>query len=603
MRRSTLICSAVVLSISALAQVPTAHAQDGRLGFVTKLGQDEDIRSGARILADELSTSGGLILADVDTPISESKDHDARIKLRGGNVQVNVPSRDYVQVFTGFRPFVHATQSEVSTAAFGRNIVVTYNDSTGLHVSPNPSGPGLVVDRVLLSGFSSSTDGGRTWTSAFMPPPAGGGGTFGDPSVGVDRHGTFFFANLAFNAAGHEVIAVNRSTDGGRTWSPGVVVQQDDSGDKEWVAVGPNPADKDRDTVYVTWTSFQATACELRFGRSTDGGASFTAKTIYVPTADPNPTHPQNCLQFSNPVVDAITGTLYIPFLHFSNSDQDFIQMLRSEDGGETFQFATFNVPGAPDPTVMPVTQPGELTECGATRLPNGRFSVNLRLTIHDTENAGPGITKLPRYIQASRMTLQPAAAARGGKVYLAWSNSTSPFYGDPNGGSNVWFVRSEDRGQTWSDLAMVNPAVAADKHHVLPAMALDDDTNDIHVTYYTQHNDNSIDVDMAASQDDGEEFPTERRARVTSTSFDLPPTNIPIPTATNPFAATNYDREIAVCYALGEYLGITTANGSVYAGWGDMRNALTEPVNALDPISGQTHPEEDIFFQKVKRQ
>jgi len=25
--------------------------------------------------------------------------------------------------------------------------------------------------------------------------------------------------------------------------------------------------------------------------------------------------------------------------------------------------------------------------------------------------------------------------------------------------------------------------------------------------------------------------------------------------------------------------------------------------VNALDPISGQTHPQEDVFFQKVKVQ
>ena len=77
--------------------------------------------------------------------------------------------------------------------------------------------------------------------------------------------------------------------------------------------------------------------------------------------------------------------------------------------GGETFSFATFNIPGAPDATLMPVTQPGQLTECGATRLTNG-FSVNVRLTIHGTQNTGPGITGLPRYVNASRMTLQPAA-------------------------------------------------------------------------------------------------------------------------------------------------------------------------------------------------
>src|SRR5215469_10081500 len=149
----------------------------------------------------------------------------------------------------------------------------------------------------------------------------------------------------------------------------------------------------------------------MRFGRSTDGGMTWTAKTIFAPAADPNPTHPQNCLTFSNPVVDQITGTLYVPFLRFSNADQDFIQMMISDDAGDTFHFATFNIPGAPDPTVMPVTQPGELTECGATRAGNG-FLVDLRLTIHTALNPGPGITGLPRYTEATRLILQPALAA-----------------------------------------------------------------------------------------------------------------------------------------------------------------------------------------------
>jgi hypothetical protein len=49
-----------------------------------------------------------------------------QIQVRGGNVQVNNPAQDFV--LTGFRPFVRATQSEVSAAASGRNIVVTFND-------------------------------------------------------------------------------------------------------------------------------------------------------------------------------------------------------------------------------------------------------------------------------------------------------------------------------------------------------------------------------------------------------------------------------------------------------------------------------------------
>lgn len=587
MKRATILkCLMIAFAISAVL-VSSVAAQDGTpLGFVSKLGEEVDIRSGARILADELA-SGKVILPDLATPVAAIP-AVPQIQLRGGNTQANNPPADYIQIFTGFRPFVHATQSEVSMAASGRNIVVTYNDSAGLHVSP--FGSGLIVDRVQLSGFASSQDGGATWTPGFMPPSPGGD-TFGDPSVGVDRHGTFYFANLAGDSVSGTV-NVNRSTDGGLTWSDGVIVQRDDASDKEWLAVGPDPKVKSRDNVYVTWTSFQDAACELRFGRSFDGGKTFDARTIYVPTANANPAFPTNCLTFTNPAVDPITGTLYVPFLHFSNADQDFIQMLISDDAGDTFHFATFNIPGAPDPTVMPVTQPGELTACSGT---------NLRLTVHTAANPGPGRFGFPRYINASRMTLQPALAARNGVLYLAWSNSTSSSFGAP-ANSNIWFMRSGDGGSTWSTPTIVNPVLATDTQHVLPALAIDTDPNDVHISYYTQHSNGSMDLDMANSHDGGASFPTDRTVRVSSTSFDLPPTNIPLTNAPN-FTATNFDREIAQCYALGEYQSVTTANGAVYVGWGDMRNLITEPVNALSPISGQTHSQEDVFVQKVKAQ
>jgi hypothetical protein len=619
-RRATLLFCLTLLVMPVLPAF--AQDDDSTLGFVTKLGAEVDIRSGARVLADEFQ-SGNVVLPELAGPITGIP-VVPQIQLRGGNTQVNnLPGQtigiDYTQIFTGFRPFVHATQSEVSAAAFGRNVVATYNNSAGLHLIPNPNGPGLLVDQVQLSGFSVSQDGGQTWSSGFIPPSitkdASGntfvGNTFGDPSVGVDRSGNFYFANLASTVVlpngkppqAHGTIQVNKSTDGGQTWSPGAVVQIDDASDKEWLAVGPDPVHKNQDNVYVTWTSFQQAACELRFGRSTDGGATWTAKTIYVPTADPNDANPQNCLQFSNPVVDGITGTLYVPFLHFSNSDQDFIQMLVSNDAGETFHFATFNIPGAPNPTVMPITQPGELTECNATRQSNGRFSVNLRLTIHAGTNVDHSLTGLRRFVNASRLTVQPALAARNGTLYLAWSNSTSLSFGDPNGHSNIMFVRSDDGGNTWTSAQVVNPVTSDDVQHVLPALAIDQDPNDVHISYYTQHSNGTVDLDMANSHDRGSSFPTDRTVRVTSESFNLPPTNIPIPSAAQPFATTNYDREIAQCYALGEYQSVFTANGSVYAGWGDMRNLMTEPVNALSPISGQTHSQEDVMVQKVKAQ
>jgi len=56
-------------------------------------------------------------------------------------------------------------------------------------------------------------------------------------------------------------------------------------------------------------------------------------------------------------------------------------------------------------------------------------------------------------------------------------------------------------------------------------------------------------------------------------------------------------------CYALGEYLSARAANGQVYVEFGDTRNNITEPVDPLDPLSGQTHTQADSFFHILKAQ
>jgi hypothetical protein len=98
--------------------------------------------------------------------------------------------------------------------------------------------------------------------------------------------------------------------------------------------------------------------------------------------------------------------------------------------------------------------------------------------------------------------------------------------------------------------------------------------------------------------------FPAERAIRVSSVTTALAPTNVPLsPPSGGSFATTNYDRLIRPCYNLGEYMGVDSANGTVHALWGDSRNSVTHPVNAFDPLSGQTHPEQDVFYQAVKAQ
>ena len=157
MKPSKSLVLVTLATISSVLVMPTSAQVAPPLGFVDKLGEEVDVRSGGRILQDELGV-GSVLLPEAASPVGGGSTVP-QIKLRGGNVQANVPSGDFVQIFPGFRPFVRATQSEISAAASGRNIVVTYNNSAGIHVSPDPSGPGLIVDRVQISGFAVSSDG------------------------------------------------------------------------------------------------------------------------------------------------------------------------------------------------------------------------------------------------------------------------------------------------------------------------------------------------------------------------------------------------------------------------------------------------------------
>lgn len=591
----------IVFALAALNMI-TAVAngqQRPRPTAIVKLGYELELRSDSKIFMDQIAASGKVV--PLDEPIDKPGDQDVGGGHFGpGNVQVNNPALDYIQVFPRFRPFVHFTQSETSVAIFEDTVVATYNTSAGIHLIPNPNGPGLVFDRIQLSGFSTSTDGGKTFKSGFFPGVANTPFSYGDPSVDVGQHGRFYFAQLGQDALGNFGITANTSRDG-LHWHDAVVVAMDDGADKPWLAVGPDPRKENQENAYITWSSFQNDgSITLQLAKSTNGGKTWTSKTIFAPPADPDPTHPQNALSFSNPVVDRSTGTLYIPFAHFSNADTDFLQMMISNDGGEAFHFATFNIPSAPDPTLLPIVQPGEITECGVGLDSMGNFIPNLRLTIHGGTDVGGSLTGLRRFVNATRLIAQPALAAQDGVLYLAWNTSTSPFFGDPNGTSNIMYMRSDDGGATWTKAVQVNPP--GDPHHIHPSLSVSPEDGVVHASYYTQHSDGSVDLVMSTSDRDADSFPAGRTVEVSSTPFALPPTNVPIPTASNPFATTNYDRNIAQCYALGEYQSVKDAHDGVYVLWGDTRNTVTQPVSPLDPLSGTTHPQEDVFFQRVNQ-
>src|SRR5690348_13449458 len=119
MHRSRLLPCVFILCLGILVGAPAAQSGPPT-GFVVKLGMELDVRSGGRILADEIA-SGTLLLPELAGPVAGGSTVP-QIQLRGDNVQVNDPLQTAIQIFSGFRPFVRAIRSETSAAAFGQNI-------------------------------------------------------------------------------------------------------------------------------------------------------------------------------------------------------------------------------------------------------------------------------------------------------------------------------------------------------------------------------------------------------------------------------------------------------------------------------------------------
>src|SRR5262249_29698367 len=103
-----------------------------------------------------------------------------------------------------------------------------------------------------------------------------------------------------------------------------------------------------------------------------------------------------------------------------------------------------------------------------------------------------------------------------------------------------------------------------------------------------------------ASSRNGGASFTA---VRITSVPSALVPTNIPLPTRQDPFNTVNFDNTFNACYNLGEYMSARVANDTSYVLWSDSRHLVTEPHSRFDPLSGQTHPQQDIFIQALPAQ
>jgi hypothetical protein len=530
----------------------------------------------------------------------------------GPDVQVNDPSLDHIEVTSKSDTYGWAspdwefcTQSETTLAADGSgNIVVSYNSSAGIHVV-KVQNAGYFTDVHLFSAYSVSHDGGQTWRSGFIAPSSAIGATAGDGVVAADRAGNFYYASLGAllgpDEAFHFGVLVGKSTDHGDTFAPAQFVAVDPGRDKEWMAVGPDPAIPSRDNVYVTWTSFDSsnTNATLVFSRSTDGGATWSpARTIFAYTDDGVLS---GQIQASNPTVDKSNGRLYVPFLHYDHINganvlfggPDFVRILVSDDGGNTFYPLAFNVPGAPNPFVYPVLQVGTPSDCGLV--------TGTQVVIKQGPDVGGGIWGelygFPRFVHCVRLPFtQPTAVAQNGRVVIAFNASTSDVATNPTSPSRIIALYSKDAGRTWFPPFVVAPATTAEPQHFKPAAALAPNGNTLYVGYYVQQSNEQVRTEMATLQLTGSGLQLLGYKPLSSVAFDLEPNNVPSPIPSLKAETTvNFDYIILPGYSLGEYMGVATdAAGNPMAAWGDSRNSWVSPADGYYP---GTHPQTDVFF------
>jgi hypothetical protein len=182
-------------------------------------------------------------------------------------------------------------------------------------------------------GWSTSIDGGNTWTQGFLPGLTIGEGTgpydaASDPVVAYDaKHAVWMIASLPLSATlSTPAVVVSRSNDG-LSWQNPVSVSANSPGaDKNWIVCDSWPSSPHYGNCYLEWDDTTKFG-QIRMSSSTDGGltwspavstANFAEGIGGQPLAQPN-------------------GAVVVPIELFTGTNASEMAAFSSNDGGASW--------------------------------------------------------------------------------------------------------------------------------------------------------------------------------------------------------------------------------------------------------------------------
>ena len=375
----------------------------------------------------------------------------------------NFKAGSLVQV-TGASPFANCTADNVASQA-GTNFL---NSEVEPWVDVNPTNPKNIVGGVQQDRWSTggarglvasvSFNGGKTWQNVVIPGlTLCSGGTFqraSDPWLSFAPNGDLYFLSLVSDVnpgglLGDNAILVNKSTDGGLTWSDPITLIRDITparfDDKQSITADPT----DPNFVYAVWdrsTGQFIIQVVTEFARTTDAGETWETRVIYRSDPDDGNIGHQIVVLPDGTLVDVFTELRF----HGAILEEILLSVIRSGDKGATWS---------------PVIRASDIQPAGVT----------------DPETGDP--------VRAGGILAEVAVDRNSGALYAVWQDSRF------SGVSSVAFSQSTDGGFTWSAPVKINKtpssSVPGNMQAFTPSVDVAADGT-IAVTYYDFRNNTS---------------------------------------------------------------------------------------------------------------